>query len=177
MEERVSILPRLNTLLALGPSLVLRVGFAYVGTSSEAYASELPTGAYRLLFQCWKSVDAFSCSFEVGFRCFLVFGLVASSLILSRSWKYLPFSRPVTRDKLWTVREYAESRNINRKVPFEYRPLDPSKAEIRLLRILPGYGDDEICINVIHASLRDMIRNMWLYRIHEDHLLRGIQSH
>lgn len=50
---------------------------------------------------------------------------------------------------------YAESRQNNRDVKYCYQPLDSLKDEIRLIYILPGAGEDEICTNLIHVSLYD----------------------
>ena len=38
---------------------------------------------------------------------------------------------------------------------YEYRPLDQSLEEIRLLRLLPGSFKDKLCVEMFHASLRD----------------------
>lgn len=52
-------------------------------------------------------------------------------------------------------KQYAQSRQDNRDVKYRYQPLDSLKDEIRLIYILPGAGEDEICLNLVHASLHD----------------------
>ena len=63
-----------------------------------------------------------------------------------------------TRKKLevpLTSRQYAEARLSNRGLKYTYRSLNSRKAEIRLLYILPGSGDDEIFLSLVHANLGD----------------------
>lgn len=52
-------------------------------------------------------------------------------------------------------KQYAQSRQYNRGVKYHYQPLDSLKDEIRLVYILPGAGEDEICTNLVHASLHN----------------------
>ena len=52
-------------------------------------------------------------------------------------------------------KQYAQSRQYNRDVKYRYQPLDSLKGEIRLIYILLGAGEDEICTNLVHTSLHD----------------------
>ncbi|KAI1323128.1 heterokaryon incompatibility protein-domain-containing protein [Xylariaceae sp. FL0255] len=60
------------------------------------------------------------------------------------------------RESQLTAREYAAARISNHGQRFKYRPLSEARAEIRLVYILPGSGDDPVLVNMIHASLYNL---------------------
>ena len=64
-------------------------------------------------------------------------------------------SSPSLYERQLNPKQYAQSRQYNRDVKYHYQPLDSLKDEIRLIYILPGAGEDEICTNLVHASLHD----------------------
>ena len=64
-------------------------------------------------------------------------------------------SSPSLYKRQLNPKQYAQSRQYNRAVKYHYQPLDSLKHEIRLVYILPGAGEDEICTNLVHASLHD----------------------
>ena len=69
--------------------------------------------------------------------------------------RWLFSSSPSLYGRQLNPKQYAQSRQYNRAVKYHYQPLDSLKDEIRLVYILPGAGEDELCTNLVHASLHN----------------------
>ena len=153
MSRRLGALLSTGSYLHLGSELVL---WDYEAPSTWLRAS--------LMWQTTASAFRLGCSISICLTPLLAAGSVW--LIYSKSGKACATSINIWRMRFFSgslslferqlsPKQYAQSRQHTRGVEYHYQMLNPLKDEIRLIYILPGSGEDEIYISLVHASLHD----------------------
>ena len=147
-------------------SSILIVGSQFhFGSELVLWELEAPSTGFRASLMWQTTANAVRLGFSLSIRLILLLAAGTVWLFYSKSGKAfatsihtliarrLFWSSPSLYERQLNPKQYAQSRQYNRAVKYHYQPLDSLKDEIRLVYILPGAGEDELCINLVHASL------------------------
>ena len=149
-----------SSILSVGPRF-------HFGLELVLWEFEAPSTWFRasLMWQTTANVVRLGSSLSICLTPLLAAGTVW--LFYSKSGKALATSintliarrlfssSPSLYERQLNPKQYAQSRQYSRVFKYHYQPLDSLKDEIRLVYILPGAAEDELCTNLVHASLHN----------------------
>ena len=148
-------------------SILIKGPQFHFGSELVLWNLEPPSSCFRASLTWQTTANVFRLGFSLSICLTLLLAAGTVWLFYSKSGKaFATFINTLVARRLFSSspslykrqlnpKQYAQSRDHNRAVKYHYQPLNSLKDEIRLVYILPGAGEDEICTNLVHASLHD----------------------